>query len=207
MKKYTLLLFLFTLLSEVAFANEKSFQLEIDTLKNRVEVTDRHFTNWEHKYKAYKQKIAVIINNAKHSGFLSDRYYAYFQVVKGQALMLKDLANDYLIIKHELKQVQQHNEHIREALVYYQQPLLERTLKGESNMIHAGLQFNQNKRHEAAVLLTLINRLAEVNKLSLEKERRLASMEKKLKSRKKQMLALKRRVKSEIKELRESTTT
>jgi len=198
-------LILLMLSSNSVLALETGFQLEIDNIENKVNLADKKMTDWNQKYKGYKQKMSEIVKQSAQSEYLSDRYYAHFKVIKSQALVLRDLANDFQIIKYQLTLVRHQNDVIKQVLHYYHQPLVDEMVRGGANMIQSGLNFNKNKRREADVFFLLLKRLADVNKRSSYKERQALVMEKKLKQRNKQMLALKRQISVEIEALREST--
>ena len=155
---------LLLVINNPSMAVETGFQLEIDAIENKVNLADRQMVDWNNKYKGYKQSIDEIVRQSAQSEHLSDRYYAHFQIIKSQALILRDLANDYQIIKYQLRQIHQQNKEIKQALLYYQQPLIDGMVRGETNMIQAGLNFNQNKRREAEILFMLFG--GEINKSS-----------------------------------------
>jgi len=144
-------LILLMLSSNSVLALETGFQLEIDNIENKVNLADKKMTDWNQKYKGYKQKMSEIVKQSAQSEYLSDRYYAHFKVIKSQALVLRDLANDFQIIKYQLTLVRHQNDVIKQVLHYYHQPLVDEMVRGGANMIQSGLNFNKNKRREADV--------------------------------------------------------
>ena len=206
MRTKFLIVFMFWIIMGTVFAAEKDFMIDFDQLDNTVMQTDKKFTEWDKKYSNYKKQLANLISSSERSKFPSDRYFGYYQVVKRQALLLRDLANDYQIIKQGFKQIQQQNFQIRQSLLYYEESLLKGMVAGEVNMIRAGIQFDRQKSDEAKLLILLLKDLASVNQRSAKKEKQVEHMEQCLKKRNLQLLALKRHIKQEIVSLRQSTT-